>query len=1518
MQKLVLAGLILSSLLYPIQASAVTVSSRVNSDNDDAEERISNGNVSRGSTDLELVFDSGLQIVGMRFNAVAVPQGATINSAYIEFVTDETDSNSTSVTIYAEDSDNAPAIGGGNSNLSNRTSTGSTVDWNNIPAWNSVNEIHQTPDLSSIIQELVDRPGWSSGNSMLLMIGPGQGGSCSGNNCQRTAESHNGEPASAPLLVIDYTDNAGGAATCDTFRDNFDTRSYGNQDGSVPWSGDWSETGDGGGPNGGDLQITGNRLRVRDDNNSISRAADLSAYTTATLSFDYEESGLDSSSEYVDVEIRSGGAGAWTRLFRYQGSTNTSGSESENIDAYINATTEIRFITPSGGMNNSDTVFFDNVQIEACTSGPITPYAWFQLDETPGSINGTPGELVDQQGNANAAFALGTGSGVNTAPAQVCNGIDIPFNNTVAAQYVIDTGIDIDDDIGNQGTISFWYKSNANWNGGGDRALFDASPDDLTADDIFFLLRLRNDGELVFAIEDESTNDFFFDTSSGTSTAGFLADEWVHIAVTWDMSSSRQIFVNGNLVATDNRVTTNQQVGEVRTLYMGDNRSSYHFQGTPNSANGVIDEVRIYQGVQLQADIMADMNATHACPGVICNATFRDEFSSSSFGNNDGDANFSANWEEYEGSSLTNPEGSPNPAAGKVRIVGGQLVMNNFSPESANAPGVERELDLSAFSSATFSFDFTTSGGVDNDDSILVQVSADGGNNWTLLENITGIGDISGSRSYNISTYISTNTKIRLRFNTTINSGACCYGASPETISFDNVNIDASGACVLVDRYAIGHSGQGVTCEAEPITITAFDASDNPVAPAAGTTITLSTSIANDGWALRSGGGTFSSPQYTFDGVETAVELWLTKTTATAPPHMDIDVDDGSVTDPDDGGAEDPPLAFSDTGFRFYANGSHNSIGTQIAGKTSDSGVEVLTLRAVRTNTDTMACEARIAGDQVVSMAFECIDPDECETPAGVTITDTDSTVDPGGDTLRENNAGASPLLYSDVDLFFDATGSADWVINYQDAGQIRLHALLDIPAVGEDPADTLAGTSNTFTVVPAGLCVYSPDSNADCASGDANCSAFRTAADDFNLAVRAVAWQAAGETNTDFCVGNATTPNFQLGGISIGRNVVAPSATDGGSIGLNPGATSIDITDADDGDATLEAQWVKEVGVFTFTATASYFGEIIAPSTSANIGRFYPDYFLLANPSLTDRIDTGCISSFTYTGENFEVSYDLQAFNLDDEITENYTSASGFAKLNLPAELNYGAADTAIPQDLTARLNTASPSIDFVTGIAANITDTLSLARLTTGADGPFTVSVGIAPIDNNDTPADASDDIALRSYDLDVDGVGGDDHGEIAMTTINYGRLTVANSFGSELLPQNILLKTQYFDSALNSFVTNPLDNCTSYDTATDIDLASATYTAPLTDALLGLSNSATARLTAGRDRFVLHDDSDPSRGPDETGEVLYTFTVPAYLQYDWNADGLFTDSPPAKATFGVFSGDDRQIYIRQIFSQ
>jgi len=46
-----------------------------------------------------------------------------------------------------------------------------------------------------VIQEIVNRPGWSSGNSLVIIVSGGG---------ERTAESYDGDQAGAPLLYVEY------------------------------------------------------------------------------------------------------------------------------------------------------------------------------------------------------------------------------------------------------------------------------------------------------------------------------------------------------------------------------------------------------------------------------------------------------------------------------------------------------------------------------------------------------------------------------------------------------------------------------------------------------------------------------------------------------------------------------------------------------------------------------------------------------------------------------------------------------------------------------------------------------------------------------------------------------------------------------------------------------------------------------------------------------------------------------------------------------------------------------------------------------------------------------------------------------------------------------------------------------------------------------------------------------------------------------------------------------------------
>ena len=169
---------------------------RVAAGSDDAEEKNSGG-MRMTSTDLDLVFDKGEQTVGMRFNGIDIPRGATVVNAYVQFQTNETDSKSTSLTIKGEAVDSAVTFENIKYNVSSRPTTVSHVSWSPVP-WlirGEAGSDQRTPDISSIVQEIVDRPGWTAGNSLVIII-TGTG--------LRTAEAFEGDAAGAPLLHVEY------------------------------------------------------------------------------------------------------------------------------------------------------------------------------------------------------------------------------------------------------------------------------------------------------------------------------------------------------------------------------------------------------------------------------------------------------------------------------------------------------------------------------------------------------------------------------------------------------------------------------------------------------------------------------------------------------------------------------------------------------------------------------------------------------------------------------------------------------------------------------------------------------------------------------------------------------------------------------------------------------------------------------------------------------------------------------------------------------------------------------------------------------------------------------------------------------------------------------------------------------------------------------------------------------------------------------------------------------------------
>jgi hypothetical protein len=193
------------SVWLPITAESASINNQIISGLDDAEEYLSDDYTDTTSSDIEILTDGGEEtIVGLRFQNVQIPQGATITNAYVRFIVDVSQSGSVAVDIYGEDADNSVAIVDASSNnISNRTKTTATVNWNVGGSGAGVNTAVDTVDISSIIQEIVNRAGWVAGNSIMIIF---QDPTTSN---FREFESYDGESGDAPRLIVDFdTPNA--------------------------------------------------------------------------------------------------------------------------------------------------------------------------------------------------------------------------------------------------------------------------------------------------------------------------------------------------------------------------------------------------------------------------------------------------------------------------------------------------------------------------------------------------------------------------------------------------------------------------------------------------------------------------------------------------------------------------------------------------------------------------------------------------------------------------------------------------------------------------------------------------------------------------------------------------------------------------------------------------------------------------------------------------------------------------------------------------------------------------------------------------------------------------------------------------------------------------------------------------------------------------------------------------------------------------------------------------------------
>lgn len=136
---------------------------------------------------------------GFRYQNVTIPPGATINSATSDIEVADAPTDDMSVQIHCHDVDNSDNF----TNDADVTSRARTAAFANWIGGLSAPGIRTSPDFAAAVQEVIDRPGWASGNALTVIFAGRNADGAGGNACTVVAFNH--ATLAPATLDIDYT-----------------------------------------------------------------------------------------------------------------------------------------------------------------------------------------------------------------------------------------------------------------------------------------------------------------------------------------------------------------------------------------------------------------------------------------------------------------------------------------------------------------------------------------------------------------------------------------------------------------------------------------------------------------------------------------------------------------------------------------------------------------------------------------------------------------------------------------------------------------------------------------------------------------------------------------------------------------------------------------------------------------------------------------------------------------------------------------------------------------------------------------------------------------------------------------------------------------------------------------------------------------------------------------------------------------------------------------------------------------
>jgi MSHA biogenesis protein MshQ len=572
--------------------------------------------------------------------------------------------------------------------------------------------------------------------------------------------------------------------------------------------------------------------------------------------------------------------------------------------------------------------------------------------------------------------------------------------------------------------------------------------------------------------------------------------------------------------------------------------------------------------------------------------------------------------------------------------------------------------------------------------------------------------------------------------------------------------------------------------------------------------------------------------------------------------------------------------------FSNTTTGSSYTIPAQVSGIATPT----LYLRAVQASTTNAAVctPAIVSSTTSVSMGYACNNPAICQAGSLATITNTTTStataIAPGG---------------ASVTLNFDANGAAPITARYDDVGTITLSATKAVIPFGGATATTLNGNSNTYVVAPHHF-GFSAISAGPIKAGN-NFSATVTAYN--GLATPAVTANFGKETAAE-----SVTATFSKC-MPSGSNAV--NGTFSGSVGsFNNGtaiASNLNWSEVGNGDlvATLASGSYLSSGL-TATGNSGTGGTACNGGGAGNVGAFIPDHLITT-------VNDGCTGcGFTYSGQPFTVvvtaknglatpgttvNYDGTA-NTSPNFSNNVSLTDATAATPAPVgKFGISAAPMNVTVNVAADTLTV-PKADFVSGAAT----------LTTVPVYAFNVSPTVPTL------------IKIRAIDAVNASVTSSGFTE-GTTEIRSGRIKIPNAYGSELLPLSMKATVQFYNASANwvqsssdtvttivaanfalSFPVATANHLTACETALSVAGTSPNFSINLSSP--GAGNNGWADLTLNLASTAAGNRCTTVGGP---GAASTTANSP-WLQFPAGSN------PAARATFGVYKGNNNFIYQRE----